>query len=99
MQIFNMENFSKRCADARKSLGFRQIDLAKMLDIKQTDISYIETGKAKRINISHIHFLLSNGISWRWLFEGKGSMSTIIYPNSEKLNMLNEPDNQYSKNK
>jgi len=92
-----MENFGNRCKTARNSLITSQKELAEKLNITQSDISYIETGNAKKANTEYINYLLSNGVSWKWLYEGKGEMKNInTYNNNEILSK--EEKNEYLSN-
>ena len=92
-----MENFGNRCKTARNSLITSQKELAEKLNITQSDISYIETGNAKKANTEYINYLLSNGVSWKWLYDGKGEMKNInTYNNNEILSK--EEKNEYLSN-
>jgi len=94
-----MENFGNRCKTARNSLITSQKELAEKLNITQSDISYIETGNAKKANTEYINYLLSNGVSWKWLYEGKGEMKNInTYNNNEILSIVKEEKNEYLSN-
>jgi len=93
-----MENFGNRCKTARNSLITSQKELAEKLNITQSDISYIETGNAKKANTEYINYLLSNGVSWKWLYEGKGEMKNINTYNNEILSIVKEEKNEYLSN-
>ncbi len=86
--MFNNEiSINKRISHIRKFNKLNQIEFSKLLNVKQSNISQIESGKIAP-SLEILLKIISNfNISCEWLLIGKGEMI--------KSNVLHEPQEEY----
>ena len=68
-----MDLLSEKLKEARKMLGFKQIEISKACNMVQADISELETGKRKFIPSSYLTYLNEHGINLGSLFDNSVS--------------------------
>jgi len=83
----------KRYAQARKTLGLSQDELAQIIQITQTSISKMERDKFEKPNHEYTDYLVSQGFNRIWLVDGEGEMKTQINTESFKTKGIKEIDN------
>jgi|15BtaG_2_1085339.scaffolds.fasta_scaffold09536_4 transcriptional regulator with XRE-family HTH domain len=65
---------AKRLKEFRMARGFSQQEAGDLSNVRQTDISRMESGTAKFLNDTYIQFLNKEGCNLGWLFSGEGEM-------------------------
>ena len=90
----------KKLKAAREMLGLNQRDAAKHANVSQRDISMLENGNKKFVPNEYIQFLNNNGIDINSIYDSKNESVVTkngnLYGNlNEKINQLNEPEQQY----
>lgn len=79
-----MDTINNRVKNIRERFGFNQTEFSAKLDLKQSHLSFIESGK-KEVTTKMISRLVERfNVSADWLFTGKGPEMVVYSEGSNK---------------